>query len=425
MSFSVYEENLFNDNLTDYLFAEKKSKNEPLLRVKSSGFDLLNSLTSNNFQEYFNLIEYSEQAFKVKDGGNLQHGILFALKNLENSDFLCSTPLRLFTEETWNEISAQANLDRSVLISQLKNRMLENIIFPGLTSSNIVIRAKTCSFLGKMDQAIWVSEKQKIQLCQLVCNCLGEENEVSRITALKAIEYLVTLPECLPLLKGSLNVIIGKILEMLKLANLDDVVKSLHEIVKQYNDDIQKYAMEITNTLLTSFYESLEGLPIAETPDQECEYERDETKNTLETSLLTLNEILLLNLPQDFYFSSKVWVINLLTNIMSRPILYYLIDSGLKLFNSLLFNLPEYSEDIWFFFPPICYLLLEKEMPKDAQQFALTGFSQSQAELLTGGQFAKINANIPDYQRFLGNVYVSVCMVNDRYTSLHYQLEWL
>lgn len=398
MSFSIYEENLFNENLTDFLFAEKQVKSEPLLRLKSSCFDLLNKLVLQDFEIYFSFIEFVEKQFRDASRAKVQHGLLFALEQLEIKDFLISTPIRLFTEDTWAQISAKSGMPRAAFISNLKSRTVENILFPGLKSQSIFVRSKTCQLIGCMDQPVWLSRDQLVPLCDLVCRCLGESNEVTRITSLQAIEYLVLSPESLPLLRGSLPVLIDKILEMLKLANLNDVIKSLYQIVRQFSEDVVQFSMSIVETLLSSFYLSAQALG---TDDKvsDFEFEKDETRNSLETSILTLNEILLLDLPQQFYLGSRQWVYSLLSQVLGTPNLSYLVDSTLKLFNSLLFNLFTFDSETWFFFPFICYILLENHS-FDASK--LPQVEPKARALLQKSQFALLHAEIPDYHRFLG-----------------------
>lgn len=398
MSFSIYEQNLFNENITDYLFAEKKVKSEPLLRLKSSCFDLLQKLILEDFQMYFSFIEYSEKKFQDPSQDKIQHGLLFTLEQMEIKDFVFSTPIRLFTKDIWNQISSQSGMTRAKFISNLKTRLIENIVFPGLKSSSLFVRAKTCRLISSLDQIIWNTPTQMNTLCQLVCNCLSENNEVSRITSLMAIEFLVMTPECLPLLKNSLPVLVEKILEMLKLANLDDVIKSLYQIVRQFSKDIMQFSMNIVETLLSSFYQSIEALG-GEEAVNDFEFEKDETRNSLETSILTLNEILLLDLPQDFYINSKNWVLNLFTQVLTVPSLSYLIDSTLKLFNSLLFNLKQFDQDVWFFFPFICYILLENPNFDLSQ---INSFDPKSKLIFSKCKFSLLHAEIPDYHRFLG-----------------------
>lgn len=411
MSFSVYEENLLNENLTDYLFAEKQVKSEPLLRLKSSCFDLLSKLILQDFGIYFSFIEFLEKQFNDPCKAKVQHGLLFALEQLEIKDFVISTPIRLFSEETWTQITTKSGMPRSAFISNFKSRIIENVLFPGLKSNSVYVRSKTCQLVGSMDQPIWTSSAQLVPLCELVCRCLSENNEVTRITSLQAIEYLVLSPECLPLLKASLPVLIAKILEMLKLANLNDVIKSLYQIVRQFNKDVVQFSMSIVQTLLSSFYETIQALG-SDDKISDFEFEKDETRNSLETSILTLNEILLLDLPQEFYINSRNWVYNLLSQVLSTPSLSYLIDSTLKLFNSLLFNLFTFDAETWFFFPFICYILLENHT------FDYTKLPQIEPKakaLLEKCQFAVLHAEIPDYHRFLGilNQAFSGCTSND------------
>ena len=398
MSFSIYEQNLFNENITDYLFAEKKVKSEPLLRLKSSCFDLLQKLILQDYEMYFTFIEYTEKKFQDPSQDKIQHGLLFTLEQMELKDFIFSTPIRLFSKDTWNQISKQSGLSSNQFILNLKSRLIENIVFPGLRSESLFVRAKTCRLISSLDQIIWNTPAQMNILCQLVCNCLSENNEVSRITSLMAIEFLVMTPECLPLLKSSLPILIEKILEMLKLANLDDVIKSLYQIVRQFSKDIMQFSMNIVQTLLSSFYDSIQALG-GDDASSDFEFEKDETRNSLETSILTLNEILLLDLPQSFYINSKNWVLNLLTQVLTVPSLSYLIDSTLKMFNSLLFNLEIFDQDVWFFFPFICYILLENPNFNISN---FNNFDQKTKLILTKCKFAKLHAEIPDYHRFLG-----------------------
>ena len=398
MSFSIYEQNLFNENITDYLFAEKKVKSEPLLRLKSSCFDLLQKLILQDFDMYFLFIEYTEKKFQDPSQDKIQHGLLFTLEQMELKDFVFSTPIRLFTKETWKQISKQSGISTNQFISNLKTRLIENIVFPGLRSQSLFVRAKTCRLISSLDQIIWNTPAQMNMLCQLVCHCLSENNEVSRITSLMAIEFLVMTPECLPLLKPSLPILVEKILEMLKLANLDDVIKSLYQIVRQFSHDIMQFSMNIVETLLTSFYESIQALG-GEDTSSDFEFEKDDTRNSLETSILTLNEILLLDLPQNFYINSQTWVLNLLTQVLTVPSLSYLIDSTLKMFNSFLFNLEQFDQDVWFFFPFICYILLENP---NFDLSMIDTFDPKTQLILKKCKFAKLHAEIPDYHRFLG-----------------------
>lgn len=398
MSFSVYEENLFHSNITDYLFAEKKVKSEPLLRLKSSCFDLLGKLILQDFEVFFKFIEFLEKVFQSPDQIKMQHGLLFALEQLEQKDFVFSTPIRLFTEEVWKQISKKSNLPVKAFISNLKSRMIENVVFKGLRSSSLFVRAKTCRLIGSLDQTIWVNQEQMVTLCRLVCKCLHEQNEVSRITSLSAIEFLVTNPECLPLLQDSLPILIEKILEMLKLANLNDVIKSLYQIVKQFSEHVIDFSMNIVNTLLSSFYQSTFALDNDE-EGNDFEFEKDETRNSLETSILTLNEILLLNMPGQFYLQSQEWVFALFNHILVTPSLSYLIDSGLKLFNSFLFNLPSFDENAWFFFPFICYILLENPgFPAPNKE----SLPPKVRRVLEKCKFSLLHAEVPDYHRYIG-----------------------
>lgn len=398
MSFSVYEENLFKTNLTDYLFAEKYAKNEPLLRVKSSGYDLVDTVLKHNYQEYLNFIKFTENCFKSQPADSrFQHGLLFILENFESRHFLLTSPLNLFSEESFQEVQSNFNMNKPQFENYFKTMILEGVIFPGLSSPETYIRAKTCSLVGQLDRAVYTSPQHLVDLCRLVCHALQEANEVTRITAIKALEYLVGQPECLPILKPSLPSIIAKILEMLKLANIDDVVKSLYQIVKQYNDDLLDCAFEISNSVLTTFYECLES----STPDvDDADCEKDSSKDTIEISILTLNEILLLNLPDQFYIDSTAWAMDLVSKVMLMPHLRSLVDPAFKLFNSLIFNLKTLKEEIWAFFPLVAYVMLEQSPKVDPQ--VARQFPQPLPALLTQVDYGALNIDIPNYNRFLG-----------------------
>lgn len=398
MSFSIYEERLFNTNLTDYLFAEKFAKNEPLLRVKSSGYDLVDVVLRNNNNEYLTFIKFVETSFKSQPTNpRLQHGLLFILENFEAQNFLLTTPLNIFNEEDFNEFQEKNRVTKDEFEIHFKAMVLEGIIFQGLASPEAFIRSKTCSLIGQLDREIYVNENQAINLCRMVCEALQEENEVTRITAIKALEYLVGQTECLPILKSSLNSIIDRILEMLKLANIDDVVKSLYEIVRQYNDEILGSAIKISNSVLSSFYECFDAL----TPDEiDFEGENDTSKDTLEISILTLNEILLLNLPQEFYINSSGWVFDLVGKIMMMPHLKALVDPAFKLLNSILFNLKELGEREWSFLPLVVYVMLEQSPKVEGEM--LRSLTPEMAGLLTQVDYSALNVDIPDHNRFLG-----------------------
>jgi hypothetical protein len=202
---------------------------------------------------------------------------------------------------------------------------------------------------------------------------------------------------------------------------MEDIIRSLYEIVKQYSDDVLEYATEIVNSLLSSFYESIEDVQQKNEDEQECEYEKDETLNSLETIILTLNEILLLNLSDEFYQNSKSWVLDLISKVMSQTKLFSLTDAVLKLFNSFLFNMKSYDNGIWFFFPPMCYLILEKKEQVNPEMFSTSGLSLEQAIIISSGLYERMKGHIPDYSRFLGNYNKAFlgCSCNDLQANYH------
>lgn len=400
MSFSVYEEELFHENFTNFLFAQKEYKNEPLLRVKAAAYDLIYCFISQNHNLFFSLIEFAEKSFSDNSNSSLQHGILFIFQNSETRNGYISNPTFLFTENNWKEIISQTGQSKTILVNQIKTRILCNVIFKGIQSSHLYIKSKTCSLLGEMEDSIWTDKDQLIHLCQLICNCLSDQNQIVKISGLKGIEYLVSIEESIPLLKDSLPIIISKILEMLKLAQLEDVIKSLHEIVKHYSNDIQIYSSEIINNLLISIHNSIDSLKEIDNVD-EVEGERSDTLNSLETSLLTLNEILLLELPDEFYINSKEWVLNLFLKIMLYPQMYYLIDSMIKLFNSFLFNFKIFDQEVWQFYPLFCYMILEHNQISN-NNMNIADFCQEYQIILNSGNFAKMNNNVSDQFRYLG-----------------------
>lgn len=373
---SKFEEQFFREDNNQYIYSDKNMLNEPVMIVKQFATDILLLLVKydcNFLKMYLNFTENILKGNNIRNkdrcDDRLKEGILFGIEH-------CIDYIK----------------------DDLKKEMddfIEKILLPALLSDNIFLKARGCSIIYHLTDCEIRNMDLLVEICKEVCKSMSNDNLLLKIKAIKALSIIITIPDTQKLLKNGLEIIVNTILDLMKIITLEDLLISLKSIVLEFQEEIKPFAKKLITNLLETFWDIAKNSNLNNDDTDEI-VEENQMIDGLESSLITIIQILCCDLSQTFYLESENWLLEIISYIFTnKNVMRHLFDYGLELLSIYVYKLDSFDDNIYFLFPIICYTIVGRPRDKSLIQ-NLPNLNESQKNLL----FSKlINENCFNYNQ--------------------------
>lgn len=237
--------------------------------------------------------------------------------------------------------------------------MFEKFIIPELMSDHDVMRARACSVYSNVGAIVEYSNPSSyLNACQGICNCLASKSLPIKVGAAESLQVFLAHPAARELLANDLEKILDLILELMNQIELDELVVALEGIIKEFGGRAGKYTVKLIEGLTMAFFQYKNNIGKGG-EDGVDEYLGDESTRAAEASLNTINNILKSNLTDEVYMEVGAFILQIFNStILSCDDVCF--DKCLGLLNLLLYKAKTLNDQLLFYFPLICYLIIGK-----------------------------------------------------------------
>lgn len=287
------------------------------------------------------------------------------------------------------------------LIDQLPG-FFEQYVIPELMSDHDVLRARACMVYAAIGAIVeYGNPNTYILACQGICNCLSSGKLPIQVAAAESLHVFLAHPAARELLGSDLNQILNLILSIMSKIELDELVVALEGIIKEFGGQAGQYTVRLVHELTDAFFQYKSNVSQPKDQDMGDELLGDEGTRAAEASLSTINNILKSNLDNGIYVEVSPDILRVFNStILNCDDVSF--DKCLALLNLLLYKANQLNDQLIFYFPLICYLIIGK--PQGQPNVDINTFPEELQEVI-----AKVNTK----RRWFENLSVVVgCFLN-------------
>ncbi len=213
--------------------------NEPLLKVRSSASELVNTIFNMDNEP---VLVYLDHVSKQLRSGQV--------------DYLSKESLLYILEKCIGPI-----------VSDLKSKMdsfTENILIPALEIQNPYVQARACSLISLLDD-IEISNLNYVSLiAEKLFGLLSSDFLLLKVKAIKGLAILLTIDECQEGFRPHIQLILQTIFSTMEKIKTKDLSDCIQTISCDYQKEVQPYALQLTNNLLESFWDQANRVDVQE-----------------------------------------------------------------------------------------------------------------------------------------------------------------
>ena len=339
---SNFEMELFHEDQYRYLFSIHSSC-DPTMIFKKSAI------------EVFQIIFKYENILDQKILNFIFNSIQF-LKNSRTGKCLDDQfveGLIYLIESIWDNIYKK--------LKNIHSQLLENIFLPILSSdcTSLILKSRTCSIIATISNFDDCTIPILTETCKYVCYCFSVENNLYlTINSLKALGSLSSNLVVPSILLNSLPDILHKTSFLIKEGLIEDSLYYLKNLISSFESEIIPFAKDLLDNLFDGFWNLIQSNEEIICDQNEETNEKGEVVDSIEITFQTITEIISLNLPSELLYQIgdhiKSSFLYMLGNINLRMIL----ESAVTMLNAYIYRIPNINNELWSFFPVICYGLL-------------------------------------------------------------------
>lgn len=232
----------------------------------------------------------------------------------------------------------------------------EQFIVPQMTGPCEYLRARACSIYSRIGYFFdFPQQEAYFKACQGISACLADKHLPVQVAAAGGLSVLLFDAEAKHLLKGDLRNILQIILDLMNEIEFDGLVQALEGIISEFEDDIDPFAGGLIRGLMEAFFRYKSNSNQDDDPNEAV----DEAERAAEACLDTINNILRTNLEPKQFQDSIVPVLTILNSTIKGGDQIN-FEKSLGLLNLLLYKNQTLSNDLVFYYPLLCYLIVGK-----------------------------------------------------------------
>lgn len=257
----------------------------------------------------------------------------------------------------------------------------EKFVIPELVSDHEVIRARACSVFSSLGAIVeYKNENMYGMACQGICSCLSSKSLPIKVAAAESLHVLLLHPVARDMLASDLENILDLILDLMNQIELDELVVALEGIIKEFGGRAGKYTVRLIEGLTMAFFQYKNNGSTSKNDNEGAdELLGDESTRAAEASLNTINNILKSNLDNQVYMDVGKFILQIFNStILSCDDVCF--DKCLGLLNLLLYKSSRLDDQLVFYFPLICYLIIGK--PAGNPNVDITTFPEELQEVI-------------------------------------------
>lgn len=251
-------------------------------------------------------------------------------------------------------------------------------VIPELLSDHDVIRARACSVYANLGAIVeYPDQSHYITACQGICNCLASKCLPIKVGAAESLQVFLSHPAAKELLANDLEKILDLVLDLMNQIELDELVEALEGIIKEFGGKAGKYTVRLIEGLTMAFFQYKNN--IGNKDEGADEFLGNESTRAAEATLNTINNILKSNLTDAVYMEVGSFILQIFNStLLSCDDVCF--DKCLGLLNLLLYKAKSLNDQLVFYFPLICYLIIGK--PSGNPTSDITNFPEDLQEVI-------------------------------------------
>lgn len=278
----------------------------------------------------------------------------------------------------------------------------EAFLIPEFSSPHGVLQARACEVYQEMGGFVCYTNKNNfVKACQGICACLDSKYLPVQVAAAGSLNMILANAEAKELLRADLENILNRILGLMQKIDFDDLIVALEGIIEEFSDCLGPFTIQLVNGLSETYFNCKQSLVANRANSGEEEGSNDETAKASEACLDTINNILKANLNDQIYraVSDKIFEVINVTILSDDDIAF---GKCLSLLNVILYKCESLDNQLVFYFPMMCYLILGK--PSLPLQMDISGFSD---------QIQTVINNVNTKKEWINDLSVTVgCFLN-------------
>ncbi|EAS00014.1 importin-beta amine-terminal domain protein (macronuclear) [Tetrahymena thermophila SB210] len=236
------------------------------------------------------------------------------------------------------------------LTDQLEN-IIQSYIVKELNSEANILKARTCWLLGKYGGLDFKNPQNLSTIIAGICQRMIDGDLVVRVKASIALQYYIDQEGVKDLVRPGLSDMLSIYIKLMQQIDNENLVCALECIVENFTNEITPFAYDLANHLSIAFYRYKEK-------DLDEDQAGEDGELPAAGCLQAINQIL--ESPLEVGIYSKMendFLLKLIIDCLTDKDFHYL-EEGFSLLNTLLFKSPCISNNLWIFYPFICYAIL-------------------------------------------------------------------
>ncbi|KAM3136652.1 hypothetical protein pb186bvf_011288 [Paramecium bursaria] len=355
------------------------------------------NLWQNEPEEYIRRLEdFSVSTYNIKNSANdllaelckqqNETGQSYLLVFLQHTSLCLQTgidpctnqPLDILKKEAllWGIESQADQILKIENIQQSMEQLLEKHILPELQSQIGFLKARACQVYEQYGTIQFVNKQNVVAAVQGISACIVDKELPVRVAAAISFSSILTHQEAQQLIRPQLNQVLEIYIKLMDIIDNEKLVKSLEEIVKQFQKEITPYAVQLINHLANIFQK------YCHKQNQQGDDSDDDGETELAAAgcLEAIKRILNAPLNDDAYLQIEAFIFPIL-NFALTEIGCDFINECLEILNLILYKRKSgITPGLWFYYPVLIYSVVG--LPAGVNIQSLTNLSEEQQALL-------------------------------------------
>ena len=274
--------------------------------------------------------------------------------------------------------------------------LFENLLIPHFSNTKGPLKYRVCWLIGVYSDIRLQNRQNILVAADVLYGCLCQDEPPVRIQAGISLNQIFDDEDAQTHIKPHLDKILLSYVSLIDAVDNENLTRAFEDVILKFVQYIQPYAIDLvkylTNAFMKADEESIQSVNVNEI------HEKDGVASRF---LSTIVKILQSSLSREIVHELQVLLIPTLDYILKIDCSNH-FKLGLEILDRLLFNLEVLSDEIWNYFPLLCYLIVG--YPGDNNQYIaqneLTG-QYLQAAQFNGKGEEYVQEIVPCLQKYM------------------------
>jgi len=240
--------------------------------------------------------------------------------------------------------------------------ILQVIVIPKLSSEHDIIRARACSVISKYAGLRFDNEDNIKDLCKGICFNMINRPTVVKVRACQALSTSIRHKRVRDIMKDDLGMILQSVISIMNEIELDELLISLEDIIREFSSCIGPYSKELVDKLAES-YEHYRNQAISEAENRNVDITLTESIKAADSSLGAIKNIILADLSSEVLSKITPTLLRIFDNALMEETTETL-EKCSGFLNILLYSNSSIDDHLLLYYPILCYIVIGKPTVK-------------------------------------------------------------